>query len=177
MKLNIGNLAASPPPKKVRSILYEPQIAGPSHASNKNQRPTGVVKEMPNKTKQMPAAFYIFSGSIAQIINERGTISKNSSHNVLFECYGEILSITPGRFECEKIILLQAENGVLEGVFHEIDLSLSPVCRNQLVRCVGKFTSQGRFQIIKLGPTTHNQGFIDSINRLNSFSSFAIMRT
>lgn len=174
MKLNIGNLAASPPPKKVRSILYEPQIAGPSHASNKNQRP-GVVHEMSNKSKQMPAAFHIFSGSIAQIINERGTISKNSSHNVLFESYGEILSITPGRFECEKIILLQAENGVLEGVFHEIDLSLSPVCRNQLVRCVGKFTSQGRFQIIKLGPT--NQGFIDSINRLNSFSSFAIMRT
>lgn len=173
-KLN-GNFAASPPAsKKVKMILSGP--------SSKDQR-AGTAQEISIQTKKEPAPaanknipVHIFSGSIAQIIRERNSpFCKNSPLTVLFESHGRILTIEPGH-PCEKIILLQSDNVILQGVFHEIDLSLSPGCRQyQLVRFVGRFGSHGPFQIIKIGPT--NQEFICSMNRLNSFSSFAITRT
>lgn len=118
----------------------------------------------------------IYTGSIPQIIH---AFKSNPGLNLLYETYGRILSISQGRFQCEKLILLRSVDGtgpVIQGFFYEIDLSLSPACRNgQTIRCMGRFNSQKRFQIIKIGPT--NQSFIDSINRLNSFSNFTILRS
>lgn len=145
------------------------KLAGNSAADSNKKKPR------PTETKSNP--IHIFSGSIPQIIQAHKC---NPPINIIYETFGRIISVTtPGRFACEQIVLLRDLNGqtVIQGVFYEIDLSLSPACRrtNQIVRCVGKFSYQGRFKIIKIGPT--DDDFIQSMNRLNSFSNFAILRT
>lgn len=144
------------------------------------QIPHKIIKSEPTEIKKAQpktSPYHIYSGSIPQIV----LVNKsNPPFNILYETFGRIISINPGKFNCEKLVLLRSLDGtgpVLRGLFHEIDLSLSSACRNkqQIVRCIGRFTSQGQFQIIKIGPT--DQEFISSINRLNSFSDFSILRT
>lgn len=150
------------------------RIAHPE-GSNINEEPVRKKSEHTAIKKPIPA-LQIYTGTIPQILHAS---KSNPGLNLLYETYGTIFSIKPGRFHCEKIILLRSVDGkgpVIQGFFYEIDLSLSADCqRGQLIRCMGRFTSESRFQIIKIGPT--QQAFIDSVNRLNSFSNFSILRS
>lgn len=120
-------------------------------------------------TNKIPSV-KIYTGNIPQILRMS---QLNSDPNIIYETYGLIVSIGQGKFQCERVIKLRSLEGrELEGLFFEIDLSLSPGCKiNQLIRCVGRF-NEGKFYIIKIGPT--NQSFINCSNRLNSFCSFSM---
>lgn len=169
--LKPGKLPLPGPSTSTRTAIKRPlpnviHPEGSEQQENKKIKPTVTNKIHP---------IQIYSGSIPQIVH---VFKANPSLNILYETYGRILSISQGRHQCEQIILLRSFEGtgpVIQGFFYEIDLSLSPACRNsQLIRCMGRFTGQNRFQIIKIGPT--NQAFIDSMDRLNSFSDFGILR-
>lgn len=161
------------------------QVAGASKNDRSVLKRTGdqELREQPeNKKSKTKTAvikspsLQIYTGTIPQILQAAKT---NPSQSIIYETYGRIVSVNPGRHNCERNILLRSVDGtgpLINGVFNEIDLSLSPSCRtSQVIRCMGRFESEtNRFQIIKIGPT--NQSFIDSVNRLNSFSNFAIIK-
>lgn len=138
------------------------------HANNQSNKKPRVATIAPKVR--------IYSGGIQQIIEASRTIP--NSEFILYETVAKIISIKPGRFHCERIILLRSVDDtgpIIQGVFNEIDLSLSIGCRpNRIVRCMGRFINKSRFIIFKIGPT--DEGFLDSITRLNTISNFAIKK-
>ncbi|XP_052871787.1 uncharacterized protein LOC128277378 [Anopheles cruzii] len=112
----------------------------------------------------------IVSGTIEHILK---IIREQPKTPLLLETVASVLAIRAGSRATEKVLLLRNRNvgPVLQAVFYEIDVGLTPLAMGDRVRCVGRLQSNGsRFQILKITHTTDQ--YERAIVRLQTVSTF-----
>ncbi|PNF41027.1 hypothetical protein B7P43_G08828 [Cryptotermes secundus] len=86
----------------------------------------------------------VLAGSIDKIIKWEKI---KESSPVLFEVIATLVTVRPGGFRCEQMLLLRDEaTPALQCLFYTIDRPLPPLEKGQLVRCVGELLSKNKLR-------------------------------
>lgn len=99
-------------------------IAGTS-TSFTSRTPAPVASTSPKVTepkKNDGSDLRIITGTVEVIL--KILYSSENTIPTLYEVFGKIIKIKPGKYPCEQIILLRYEGPVMGAVFYEIDMKL-----------------------------------------------------